>query len=377
MLARIRHRAVEDLSHIPNFTCLETLERGTRRHPWSEFSVVDLVQVEVAHVDGEELFSWPGAAHFENRTLRDMVGTGMVSNGEYAGHARSVFMDDVGVIRYWGQEELEGHRAARYDYSIAQAFSGNYLSSGRMKARTGVQGSFWADTTTFDLLRLRAEDSEIPTSLQVDSAGTEVDYGRIRIGSGDFLLPQSASTWIVHTGGVESRNRIDFTHCRQYRTESIVSFEPVDGRSDPRATTIPDFILPGGLSVSLRLETPLTLSKSKGGDAVSAVLAADLQRNRTVLAPKGAVISGRLRILRKAVGGYVVGLEFTDLAFENRHGRFFGKLVSVDSRFAEPIRAGADLPPAAAAVGVFYVDSGIAELPKGMTMQWKTVEIGK
>lgn len=60
LLSKIRHRAVADLSHMPNFTCLETIERATRRYAWNEFSVQDVVQVEVAHVGSEELFSRPG-----------------------------------------------------------------------------------------------------------------------------------------------------------------------------------------------------------------------------------------------------------------------------------------------------------------------------
>src|ERR1700730_3944898 len=109
LLSKIRHRAVADLSHMPNFTCLETIERGTRRYAWTSFSVQDVVQVEVAHVGTEELFSWPGAAHFENRTLEEMVGSGMVSNGEYVGRAGTLFIGDAGVMRYWGDEELDGH----------------------------------------------------------------------------------------------------------------------------------------------------------------------------------------------------------------------------------------------------------------------------
>ena len=379
LLSKIRHRAVEDLSHMPNFTCLETIERATRRYAWNEFSLRDVVQVEVAHVGTEELFSWPGAAHFESRTLADMVGSGLVSNGEYVGRAGTVFIGDAGVIRYWGEEDLEGHRAARYDYRIATAFAGNKLIANHREAYTGVRGSFWADTGTLDLLRLTAEATEIPSELGVESAVTEVDYSRIPIGSGEFLLPQSARTWLVHSQGFESRNRIDFTHCRQYATESVLSFEETGGTAYRGSKGISDFVLPSELVCPLRLEKPVDLATAKGGDAVSALLDADLKRKKQVLAPKGAVVSGRIRMLRKDSGGYAVALEFTDLTFEGKRARFIAKLVSVDSHLARQLRSssGADVPPDASGIGTFFVDGHRAELPKGMAMEWKTLGIEK
>jgi len=333
----------------------------------------------VAHVGSEELFSRPGTAHFESRTMANLVGAGLVSNGEYVGHAGSVFIGDSGVTRYWGEEEPQGHHVARYDYQIAQPFSGNRLSVGQASAVTAVRGSFWADTTSFDLLRLTAEAIEIPTLLGISSAITEVDYSRVRIGSGEFLLPQSASIWLVHRQGAESRNRIDFTHCRQYATESVLSFEVGEGGAARGSKGMSDFILPTGLMCPLRLETPVDLATAKGGDAVSAVLDADLKLKNRLVASKGAVVSGRVRMLRKDSGGYVVGMEFTDLTFEGKRARFIAKLVSIDSRYAKQIRStsGADVPPDASGVGTFFVDGHQAELPKGMAMEWKTLEIEK
>jgi hypothetical protein len=364
---------------MPNFTCLETIERAHRRNPWNEFSVQDVVQVEVAHVGSEELFSRPGAAHFESQTLEGMVDAGMTSNGEFAGHARSVFIGDFGLIQYWGEEELEGHHVARYDYKIAAAFSGNRLSVGRGSATTAVRGSFWADTATFDLLRLTTEAIDIPITLGVSSAITEVDYSRVPIGSGEFLLPQSASIWLVHSQGLESRNRIDFTHCRQFATESVVSFEEADGKGDRSSRGASDFILPSELMCPLRLQTRVDLATAKGGDAVTAVLDADLKRRNQLVAPKGAVVLGRIRMVRKDSGGYVVGVEFTDLTFERKRARFIAKLVSIDSRVGKQMRSNdkADVPPDASGVGTFFVDSDRAELPKGMAMEWKTLDIEK
>src|SRR5260370_30837715 len=113
LLSRIRRHTKDDLSHLPNFTCLETIERSTRNSPLKPFDVRDVVQVEVAHVGEGELFAWPRASNFENRPLADMIGTGMTSNGGYDTHARSVFMGQSTLIHCVGQEESGGHPAPR------------------------------------------------------------------------------------------------------------------------------------------------------------------------------------------------------------------------------------------------------------------------
>ena len=378
LLSRIRSHATADLSHLPNFTCLETIERSTRNSPLKPFNVKDVVQVEVAYVGERELYAWPGASNFESRPLGDMIGSGMTSMGEYSAHARSVFMG-YAVIHYADEEEMGGHRAARYDYEISPAFSGYVVNVNGSSAIVGVRGAFWADTTTFDLLRLTVEGTDIPNQLGVRAMLTGIDYSRLRIGSGDFLLPRSSHVWMGHDTGIENRNRIEFTHCRQYATESVLSFEEpskAGERPDARARQAPEFTLPAGLTVSIRLEAPILILTAKVGDTISAALSSDLKHTGRLLAPKGALVSGRLRLLQKDGERLIVGVEFTDLAFGDSHARFFAKLMSADSRYTQR-QATTYLPPELPGVGTFFIPAGVAQLPKGMPMEWKIVGLGK
>lgn len=396
LLARIKHHAEADLSRLPNFTCLETIERSTRNSPLKPFHVSDVVRVEVAHVGERELFAWPGASNFESQRLAEMVGSGMTSNGEYSTHASAVFVNTTAVIHYAGEEEAGGHHAARYEYEISPAFSGYTMHVNGRTAAVGVRGSFWADTTTFDLLRLTVEGTLIPDELGVRAVLTDIDYGRLRIGSTEFLLPQSSTVWMGLASGRENRNRIDFTHCRQYTTESVLSFGETPPAGVPASQGAVEFTLPPGLTVSLRLETPLAVATAKIGDPVSASLHSDLKRNGELIAPKGSIISGRLRVLQKFGALYVAGLELTDLAVGNSHARFIAKLVSVDSKYAQTSATSTslvdrmhiagrvetrsverDLPPELPGVGTFFINAGVAHVPAGMLMQWQTVGIGK
>jgi hypothetical protein len=391
LLSKIKRQAKQDLSRIPNFTCLETIERTSRTSESKPFSAVDVVLVEVAHVGDRELFAWPGASHFESADLSPMIGSGLASNGEFVSHARSVFVGEYGVIRYAGIEEVRGRPAARYDYQISPAFSGYTVHNAGRASLIGVKGSFWADSSTVDLLRLTAVGTAIPVGLGVRLVSTVLDYGRVRIGTSDYLLPQAATVQIALDTGVEQRNRIEFTHCRQYSTESVLSFADPDmkGPDAPAIGRVVEVFLPPDLIVTAGLETPIPLAHAKIGDAISTVLDSDLKQKGRLIAPKGAVISGRLRLLQREKSGYTVGLEFTDMTFENGHARFLAKLASVDSRYAQSVQEEAapepthgsrillDLPMALPGVATFFVPDRVSELPKGLRMQWRTIAAGK
>jgi hypothetical protein len=391
LLSKIKRQARQDLKRIPNFTCLETIERTSRNSESKPFSPVDVILVEVAHAGDRELFAWPGASRFENPNLGNMVSSGLISNGEFVSHARSVFLGDYGVVRYGGLEEVRGRPAARYDYETSAAFSGYTVHNAGREAVVGVKGSFWADSTNFGLLRLTAIATNIPAEVGIRRVFTGVDYSRNRIGTGDYMLPQAATVETELDTGLEQRNRIEFTHCRQYSTESVLSFSDPDmelarGPVSPMPGHIVETVLPPDLIVTVSLEAPIHLDRARIGEDISAVLDSDLRQKGPLIAPKGAVISGRVRLVQREKSGYTVGLEFTDLSFEKSHARFFAKLIHVDSRYAqheaapEPGHSSGiqlDLPMALPGVATFFVPNRITELPKGMLMQWKTMAVGK
>lgn len=103
LLARIKQHMAQVLTRQPNYTCLETIERSTRSGRGRKLQLVDALHLEVAVVDGKELFSWPGEREFKERDLRELAPTGAIGNGSFALHARSVFMSGTPLITYKGK----------------------------------------------------------------------------------------------------------------------------------------------------------------------------------------------------------------------------------------------------------------------------------
>ena len=133
------------LTRLPNYTCLQTIER-TRRIPGKRTELIDLVRLEVALVNGRELFAWPGSRNFEDGEISDMVKGGAIGNGNFALHAKSVFQTNAPRFTFAGERIREdGRKTLRWDFVVPQTLSGYTLKQGEQQAVVGYHGSFWVD----------------------------------------------------------------------------------------------------------------------------------------------------------------------------------------------------------------------------------------
>ena len=233
LLSRVRRQAVHDLSRIPNYTCLETVERSGALSLKSALQQQDLVRIEVAEVNYHELFAWPGEKNFGNHRIQEMIPSGLTSSGEFMEHVRSVFEGGAASFHFSGNIMHRGRPAIRYDYSIGESFSGYRMTAEGYSAIVAIRGSFWASAESLALERLTVEAVEIPPQLGVLSALTIIDYAPVTINERQYVLPQSALVSVRKLNGSVKRNTVVFTHCREYRTESILRFESAEGSTLP------------------------------------------------------------------------------------------------------------------------------------------------
>lgn len=78
LLGKIKQKMKQNLSRIPNYTCLETIQRGRRAPERFVISVpgkqvpfrrTDVVRLEVAEVGNQELFAHVGEHNFEKSDI--------------------------------------------------------------------------------------------------------------------------------------------------------------------------------------------------------------------------------------------------------------------------------------------------------------------
>lgn len=397
-IVRIRMKLAEEAPRRPNYTCLETIERRQMYDGCASCESTDRLRLEVAVVGGKERFAWPGTSEFEDKEVAQLVLTGLVGTGDFAGVSDFVFFSTLTRYKPVGEEVRDGRRTVRYEYVVPAGAKGFHIQSDNLEAMVGFHGSFWVDSETGELVRLETHADDIPPALKVTSSEMAVDYGAVRIGPSDFTLPRMTELRMARQDGMESQNVTRFSSCRQFAAESTLSF---DTTVSAAATTKPAevLLLPAGLRVDSQLTAPVTITGSALGDLIEAVVTADVKHDGKLLIPKGAKLSGRIRHLsdhkrlpgsvgssRWAARGSVdmgvsyssLGFQLTEVAYGNTRATFHARLQMYTGLIRS---AGGRMIPAETVMAdqsdgemtILGVRGRLAEIPKGFWFRWVTV----
>lgn len=369
MLPQIRSKMLENLKAQPNYTCTETIQRLFRTHPKAKFILHDTVRLEVALVNGDELFASPGAKKFENTSLSELTGeTGVISNGDFALHARAIFGSFGTEFEYKGVED----NRIRFDYRVPRSKSDFYLKHGEKTYLAAYHGSIHANQATMDVENIEVIADQIPPSLGMRATIKKLSFARTKIGEGSFLLPSESELTIVDTNGAENQNHVKFSRCRQFAGESVLSFDEPDTSksSTPAAPArIAEVTLPVDLDLSLSLLDEIDPATAAVGDQVKARIAADAKLKSRVLIPKGATAIGRLTHAEQHSYSFVLGIEFQEIEWPGGHAVFHGDLTRVE-RMAGTLKI-AMAPPVRQNEGLITLPPR-QKLPRGQMMFWST-----
>jgi hypothetical protein len=267
---------------------------------------------------------------------------------------------------------------------VSQRQSGYTLRVGGVEAVVGYHGSFFVEKGSLDLLRLEVHADAIPPHLSLDTAADAVEYARVTIGSDSFLLPRVSELRMVGLDGSANENRTRFTACRQYTGESMLLFDD----PEPAAITSvePSIILvaPPNLKLDFALQTQVVFAEAAIGDPVTGVLRKAVRLPDGTIIEKGALVHGRIASLRQQQlarnSGYSVGLKFFELESGNTRMKFSATLEHVQTAqpgFHTRSSFGLGVPGPRLEnedlVGsVFFVQSNIRRLERGLRMVWRT-----
>jgi hypothetical protein len=394
LLVRIRSHMKAELSHLPTYTCLETISRFRRdRHSAVRshglLTALDTVRLEIVYSDHREWYGSPGGRDSLVDNPAAFIGGGMIGNGAFG-----LMLDKIlaeADFTYRGEETLGGRKAVRYDFLLPRLRKPLELSVPGGAGTVGEEGSLWADPQSLDLVRLESRAAEIPRYLPVEDESTDVDYARTRIGDNNALLAQQAGAHLLDAEGVESYNRIEFTHCRAYSAQSELRFEVEPAGpagAAPSSREAVGHAVPAFLPVALDLTTPIS-----DGDAVGTLIEArvsgDVLRKGKIVVPKGSLVRGRIRRLERFKQGvFIVGLEFTEVEVGGESLPFYADFLRTDKnpriqpehseRVLVPERSKIQVKeetitlPELPGVASFFVSGTTFTLPRGFHMLWRT-----
>ena len=392
LLPRFQSAVKETLRRLPDYTCMETITRGRRTPPSNRFQPVDTIRLQVGLIGGRERHAWPDA-RFDDRELRDLVGRGIIGAGDFAAHVRHVFLSPATEFSPRGTATLRNRAAARFDYELPVEYSRYKLRVPPEEAEVGVRGSFWIDLETLDLLRLEVHADEIPPELGMSSVTEIIDYARTPIAGSDFLLPASSELTMVGLDSEEHRNQIAFTECRQFKSESSISFniEDLTAASPVSRPAAVSPVLAPSLQIDLTLDSDIDPEKAAIGDSIRAVVARPVRDGAQVI-PEGSVVHGRLCRLERDVQPfehYVIGLEFHTLETANSRFDFFATMQDAgpatgllrQSRHLDPVfdrkrtvHFDILVREKPRGEGVLHWDAKHPLIRRGLKMRWLTIE---
>jgi hypothetical protein len=385
LLEQIKRRAIEDLASVPNYVCVDSIERSLLIPGERQFRRLDRVHLELAHIEGADRFSWLGNSIFQSRTPTVMVGYGASFGGDFADNRALVFKNDRTKISYAGRETIDGQPALRYEYD------------GPPDA--AARGAFWIDPETLDLLQIAIEGYAIPSNLAVRSISNDTRYWRVLIGMRIALLARDSEFRLTNADGTGRRNASVFSNCREYTADSTVTF---GSSSTPRLPplAVENSRVQPGLQLQLVLDRTLDANQAAVGDPVRAHI---LKGAGGI--PRGAHVYGRVKRIvnfndqipspkpeqppptpKHQVWGWhsgevLIQIEFLRIEYRNVRSRFVARLIDLESQPGKRdteirgfgyLDSGAFVrydPPGTASV---YVSKENAVLGRGVIMQWVT-----
>ena len=325
VLLGVRRTVLQTIERLPRYLCTETIDRsvmrpkdslpdrscddlsGLRKHGDWKVSMAssDRLRLDVAVSREDEMYSWVGEGGFEDSSLADLVGTGATSTGEFVSFLGSIFNSNAASFTYNGDVHFDGRVLAEFSFEVPKEKShfriGNKLSGGTVP----YHGVFWADPTTFELVRLSVDADRVPSGLNVCESATTLDYRQLELNGSNFLIPANVIWTVFKTDGSQFESHTVFSNCHEFRGESTLSFDDPSGVGGESAaqTAARQVDLPAGLPFALHLTKPIESATAAAGDPFRAELVRPIRGKHGVLVPKGAAVTGRILLLSKTYEG--------------------------------------------------------------------------
>jgi hypothetical protein len=217
----------------------------------------------------------------------------------------------------------------------------------------------------------------------------------MRIGDDNVLLAQQADLHMLHATGMESYNRLDFTHCHAYSAHSDLRFDPKPEESPQASPSIPSATDGAGQNVPVLLLVAVELTTSISdqdsvGTLIEGKVSSDVLRKGKLVIPHGSAVRGRIRRLERSPGdgAFILALEFTEVDAPAGPLPFYADLLRIDKNpeiqptFSERVLVSSSQGVQAREEAITITElPGVASLlvsgttfsiPNGFRMVWRT-----
>jgi len=347
-LRRTGERLLADLDRMPNYTCVQTITRsyhdaraGIHRPSCSALIEAhnarkntppvfawDRVRLEVALVEGNNVFSWVGAPRFANDNLETLAGNGPLGSGDFGVFIREILLR--AKLDFRQEQVINGKRLLEYSYDMPLEKSTYKVKTSDGWTQTAYSGTLLLDPEAADLVKLMVRTPKLPASSSACQATSEITYGRTSIHGRLVLIPRETRLNIINLSGSESWSQTSFGNCREYASTVRLLPDGPKSTAGPHAAIPaaagPPASLPAGLHFDARIITPIDSDTAAAGDPIEAVLRSPMHgKNKAVIAPAGVRLHGHLTGVRwrsEPASNHQITVRFESIEIDGRNVPF-------------------------------------------------------
>ena len=370
VLAHARDNMVERAKRLPNYTCVQTVDREyfVRSTPTPPYASCDQMSA---------------AAHKKPYSIK-VDATDRLR--------LDVFVNIGTAFQYVGPDSQNNSAAFHYTFQVPVVASHLMIrdAGGGSWIATSYDGDLWIDPASFDLRRFSVRTSELSQETDACQARMVADYARVRFDSGDFLVPRQSTLHFIMRDTEETEVASRYSSCREYRGQSTLSFtEVAAGSAAPSNTAPAQKPLPAGLRLVLAFTSAIDTDIAAAGDVIMAKVLKPVRDNRSkeILIPAGATVEGRIIVMKHwlAAPAFHIAITLEALDVDGVSSRLYVRLDRTNEFTSERrssaglLQRGATiiLPPIgqSTSVGsfVFRTDKSRYVVPANYESNWLTI----
>ncbi|MDZ4798628.1 MAG: hypothetical protein SGI92_10735, partial [Bryobacteraceae bacterium] len=228
-VTKAREATLAYLGSLPNYYCKENIARYVSTSTPVSWRAVDLLSMALVYEKGRERYT--------NITINGKPAkkgmeemSGSWSTGEFATVLQDLFHESTAAeFRLLRTASIAGRDATVFDFEVDQANSHWRVQVPGQVFMPAYKGSVWIDKETSKVLRVEMQARKVPKAFPLDTVESAVEFGFVRIGDQQFLLPTHAEILSCVRGTSDcSRNVIDFRNYHKYSGESTITFSDSD-----------------------------------------------------------------------------------------------------------------------------------------------------
>jgi hypothetical protein len=220
-IAKAREAAQEFTASLPNYLVRQHTTRYWSDTAKVEWRPLDVLSLTVVYENGKESYRNVRVnSKLTSKPLEALSGT--VSQGEFGSTLADLLSSSTNAeFRRRGTTQVGGHSAWRFDFKVELTNSHWTIRTGSQSIRPAYKGAVWVERDTARVLRIEMQAQNLPGDYPLDVSEWVVEYGSVKLGTHEFLVPVKAEVLACWRGSAQcSRNATEFRNYQRFTGES-------------------------------------------------------------------------------------------------------------------------------------------------------------